>query len=82
MLKILTKKKAGFQLPEKIQKRVANISTPDLVTWVEASLFEIGRTITHHQRDRNVDALDEMELASQALLAIVQELKKRANNER
>ena len=49
--------------------------------WAENALFEIGKGITHHQRDRSIDVMAEMELGAEALLAIVQELKKRMANE-
>jgi hypothetical protein len=73
--------KAGLRQQTKIQKRVASISTPDLVLWAENALYVIGKEITHHQRDKNVDSLYEAELGAEALLAITQELKKRAKNE-
>lgn len=63
-----------------MQKRIASISTPELVTWAENSLFVIGKNIVHHQRD-GIDAISEAEIGAEALLAIVQELKKRAQNE-
>jgi hypothetical protein len=74
-------KKAGQPQLTKIQKRVASLSTPELTSWVENSLFVIGKEITHHQKTRNIEALYEMELGAEALLAIVQELKKRAEYE-
>lgn len=49
--------------------------------WAENALYVIGKEITHHQRDKNIDALYEAELGAEALLAIVRELKKRAENE-
>lgn len=73
--------KGGQPQPTKLQKRVASISTSDLVAWTENSLFVIGKEITHYQKNKNIDALYEMELGAEALLAIVQELKKRAKNE-
>ena len=79
-MKILTKIKAGNQPQTKIQKRVASISTSDLTLWAENALFVIGKEITHHQRHHNIDALLEAELGAEALLAITQELIKRANN--
>jgi hypothetical protein len=81
VMKILMRKKAGSQPQTKIQKRVAGIGTNDLVMWAENALFVIGKELTHHQRDKNIEALYEMELAAEALLAITQELKKRADRE-
>jgi len=76
-MKIL--KKAGLQQPTKIQKRVANISTPDLVMWAENALYVIGKEITHHQRDKNLESLYEARMGAEALLAITDELLKRAD---
>jgi hypothetical protein len=49
--------------------------------WAENALYVIGKEITHHQRDKSIDALLEAELGAEALLAIVRELKKRADND-
>lgn len=49
--------------------------------WAENALFVIGKELTHHQKDRNIDALSEAEMGAEALLAITQEIKKRASNE-
>lgn len=76
-MKIL--KKAGLQQPTKIQKRVANISTPDLVMWAENALYVIGKEITHHQRDKSLESLYEARMGAEALLAITDELLKRAD---
>jgi hypothetical protein len=73
-------KKAGLPQPSTLQRRVANISTPELIIWAENSLFAIGKNIVHHQRD-GIEAILEAELGADALLAIIHELKKRAQNE-
>lgn len=73
--------KGGQPQPTKLQKRVASIGTSELISWTENALYVIGKEITHYQRDKDIDALYEMELGAEALLAITQELKKRAANE-
>ena len=78
-MKILTKKKAGPQPTSKIAKRVSGIGTPDLVMWAENALYVIGKEITHHQRDKNIDSLHEVRMGAEALLAIADELIKRAD---
>jgi hypothetical protein len=78
-MKILTKKKAGPQPSSKMQKRVSGIGTSDLVMWAENALYVIGKEITHHQRDKNVNSLYEARLGAEALLAITDELIKRAD---
>ena len=74
-------KKDGQPQLTKLEKRVASTGTSDLVMWAENALFVIGKGITHHQRDRNIDSLEEAILGAEALLAITKELKKRTTNE-
>ena len=71
-------KKAGLPQQSKLEKRVSNIGTSELVTWAENSLFVIGKNVVHHQRD-GITALDEAEIGAEALLAIIKELKTRIN---
>jgi len=78
-MKILTKKKDGLQPASKIAKRVSGIGTSDLVLWAENALYVIGKEITHHQRDKNLDSLYEARMGAEALLAITEELIKRAD---
>lgn len=47
--------------------------------WVENSLFAIGKNIAG-TGNKTLEQYDEAEFGAEALLAIVQELKKRANN--
>jgi hypothetical protein len=62
-----------------LEKRVAIISTTDLVIWTENALFTIGKQTTGWLKSKDVFLLDEAELGAEALLAIIKELKKRAN---
>lgn len=77
---IFKKTKDGSQPQTKIQKRVAGISTPDLVTWAENALFVIGKEVTGYIRTRDAAMLEEADLGAEALYAITQELKNRARN--
>ena len=79
-MKIFQKKKDGRQPQTKIEKRVANIATPDLVMWAENALFVIGKEVTNWMRDKNNDSLYEAELGAEALTAIIKELQKRSTN--
>lgn len=72
-------KKDGPQQPTKLEKRIASVSTPELVTWTENSLFVIGKETTNWLRTKDSLLLDEAEMGAEALLAIIKELKKRAN---
>jgi hypothetical protein len=75
---IFQKKKDGSQPQTKLQKRVGMISTPELVTWAENSLFVIGKNVTGWMKTKEGFLLDEADLGAEALYAITQELKKRA----
>ena len=70
-------KKDGPPQLTSLQKRIAGISTPELVTWVETMLPTIGRNVVHHNRD-GIVALQEAEIAAEAVYEIIKELKKRA----
>lgn len=70
-------KKGTKSEQSKIEKRVASIPTGDLVSWSEQALFGIGRHLTTWQRTYNDIDLDEAEVASEALYAVIRELKKR-----
>ena len=48
--------------------------------WVENSLFVIGKNITHWERERSPELLEEAHMGAEALYAITTELKNR--NER
>lgn len=77
---ISRKKQDGPQLPTKLMKRVEKISTPELITWSENSLFQIGKYLTHYLAENNSDMLEEAHMGAEALLAITHELKKREQN--
>jgi RNA 3'-terminal phosphate cyclase len=77
-MKIL--KKAGHQPQTKLQQRVSKISTSELTVWAETSLYTIGKNIAG-MRGGTPEALKEAEIGAEALLAIVQELIKRSENE-
>ena len=77
---IFKKTKDGSQPQTKIQKRVAGISTPDLVMWAENALFVVGKDITTYLRTRSEESLEEADLGAEALYAITQELKQRAHH--
>jgi hypothetical protein len=79
----LWKKKDGHQPqtsePTKLEKRVAMISTPELVTWAENALYVIGKEVTGWMRTKEDHLLDEALIGGEALVAIVKELQKRSN---
>jgi hypothetical protein len=61
----------------KIEKRVEKLSTPDLIQWSEQALYTIGRNLTDYIRHHDVFVLDETLLGTEALHAIMKELKRR-----
>lgn len=76
-MKILTRKKGGLQ-QSKLEKRITNISTPDLITWAENALYVIGKEVTHSVRSRDKALLEEALMGAEALTAIIKELMKRS----
>lgn len=77
----LTRKKAGPQPQTQLERRVANIATPDLITWSENALYVLGKELTSYLRDHGSHHIDEAELGAEALLAITRELKRRSKND-
>jgi hypothetical protein len=75
------KKEAGPQPQSqtKLEKRVSTISTPELVTWAENSLYVVGKEVTGWMRTKEEYLLDEALVGGEALVAIIKELKKRSN---
>jgi len=78
MMKIL--KKAGQPQPTKLQQRVSKIGTTELITYVETTLYGIGKSLAG-LGTKTAETYLEAEENAEALLVIIQELKKRANNE-
>jgi hypothetical protein len=74
---ILRKKQDGHQPQTRIEKRVAKISTPDLVQWMEHSMFTIGKCISAWQKSPTDEMLDEVVMGAEAFHAIAKELRRR-----
>lgn len=74
---IFKRTKAGRQPQTRLEKRVASISTPELVVWGENALFTIGKSLTHGARNHDDTLLADAELGAEALLAITRELRRR-----
>lgn len=73
---ILRKKQDG-STPTRIEKRVATLSTSDLIAWTETSMYTIGKHLNQWTRSNNPDDLEEVMLGAEAFYAIAKELKKR-----
>ena len=65
-----------------LEKRVARISTPDLITWAEQAVYPIERNLSSFGRSQGLAELNEAHMGAEALLAITTELKRRANVQR
>lgn len=76
---IFKKKQVGPQLPGKLLKRVEKVGTTDLVIWAENALFVLGKNLTHWEKDRTPELLEEAHMGAEALLAITNELKRRSS---
>jgi hypothetical protein len=77
---ILRKKRDGHQPQTRIEKRVSTISTPDLISWMEQSMYTIGRHITIWQRQQSEADLDEIVMGAEVFHAIARELKRRSKS--
>ena len=65
-----------------LERRVANIQTPELILWANQALFGIGRNITDWERMHDFPLLDEALVGAEALTAVVKELRNRNSGSR
>lgn len=70
-------RKRGSEPESKVAKRVARLSEADLVAWGDQALFSTGRYLTAYQRERLPEYLDEARQGAEALLAVVDEIRRR-----
>jgi len=66
----------------KLEKRVASLSNEELTKWVDQAMFAIGRNIADWSKTSEYLYVEEAQLGSEALLAVVNELKKRSEGSR
>jgi hypothetical protein len=59
---------------------VATIATPDLISWMEQSMYTIGKHITIWQRQQSEADLDEILMGAESFHAIAKELKRRSKS--
>jgi hypothetical protein len=74
-MKIL--KRDGKPQPTKLQKRISGLQTFDLVSWVETTLYGIGKSVAG-MGTKTIDDYIVAEENAEALLEIIRELKRRA----
>jgi hypothetical protein len=77
---ILRKKQVGHQPQTRIEKRVATLSTPDLLSWMEQSMYTIGKLVATWQKSPNEALIDEVILGTEVFNAIAKELKQRTKS--
>ena len=61
----------------KLERRVGSLPPQELIPWAEQCLVGGGRALMDYERDREQYHLDEAQLAGEALLAVVGEIRRR-----
>jgi hypothetical protein len=79
LMKLFSKNKKPWDKPfsEKVAKRVSRLQTAEIESWVDQSLYEIGRCLSMYQRTRDDMYLDEALLGSEAAHAMLDSLRNR-----
>lgn len=77
MVKFPRKKKWNKPFSERIAKRVSRISSYDLTTWADQTIYEMSRLLGVYERTRTKQAADELVMGAEALHAVAEELRKR-----
>jgi len=70
-------KKKEVREKTKIEKRVAKLSTPELLTWSDQVIYSIGRNLSSWQKTDETFYLEEGKVAAEALHAILDTLYER-----
>lgn len=65
-------------IPEHIIRRVQMLAMPDLVMWSDQALSTTGRYLSMYNRSPSPDLIAEARIGAQVLLAIVEEIDRRA----
>jgi hypothetical protein len=63
----------------RIEKRVARLSTPELLTWSDQVIYSIGRNLSSWQKTEDRFHLDEARVAAESIHAILDTLSERYN---
>lgn len=72
--------KDGPRQQSKLEKRVSGIGTTELITYVETTLYGIGKAIAG-RGEKTEQSYLEAEENAEALLAVIRELKRRAQHD-
>lgn len=61
----------------KIAKRLSRLPEADLVAWADQAIYSTGRYLTAYQRERLPEYLEEARSGAEALLEVVDEIRRR-----
>lgn len=65
----------------KMLRRVRSLRDDELRSWADTAVSETGRQVTLYFRNGEIEHLDEAELNAQSLLALVRQLRIRADEQ-
>lgn len=68
----------GPQETSVTEKRLRNIPTDDLATWVDNTISQVGRSSRNYLITGELEHLDEARIGVESLNAMIQELRRRA----
>jgi hypothetical protein len=60
-----------------LAKRIEQISTKELLQWVDSTMFGIGRNLADWDRSAEFVYLEESKIAAEALLEVITEIENR-----
>lgn len=75
---MIFKKKKEDKPKTKIEKRVEKIPTAELITWVDQTLYSVGRNMSTWQKSQDKHSLEEARMGAEVLHAIMEALTERA----
>jgi len=70
-------KKKEERVKSRIEKRVAKLSTAELLTWSDQVLYSIGRNLSSWQKTEDNFNLEEARVGAESIYAILTTLKER-----
>lgn len=72
-------RKTARPYDERLQRRVSQIATEDLMAWVESALYGIHRNLADYRRGSDATSLSDARENAQALVAVLAECERRYN---
>lgn len=64
-----------IEVSARVQRRARQVPSGSETTWIEGTMADIGRAVTHHRAGDPL--LDEAIMGAEALLALLHEMKRR-----